>query len=187
MPVTRPFVPLTHCCFRVRWIRAFISALPPVSELDARHLRHLVCWAARSKARLAQEPRPSGPQQGQGGEDGDVYGQGREDGDVAAFLGGLPGRIRGKLAVYSSRDAAGLLRDLLLLHRSGVCDLDEGLREDLAALASSGIATLGARELAELVGVLTPVVLMADMGTAAEAGPKTMKLHSQSLVSSARK
>jgi hypothetical protein len=89
--------------------------------------------------------------------------------------------------VYSSRDAAGLLRDLLLLHRSGVCDLDEGLREDLAALASSGIATLGARELAELVGVLTPVALMADTGTAAEAGPKTMKLHSQSLVSSARK
>ena len=70
------------------------------------------------------------------------------------------------------QDSAALLCDLSLLHTEGILFIEEALREALAGQASAGVATLGAEELVQLVGALTPLVAEGSGGGGKDEGPQ---------------
>lgn len=147
---------------------AALSGLPPVSELDGAHVRHLARLAARWQAQLTrvqvqarQEEQEEGQrkQQAEGSANAADTASNTSEASTTAStaaassspspvavahvlqqLEALPRRVREKLPAFTASDCAAVLQDLALLHPR-LCKLEADVRELLATQV--GIQTKG--------------------------------------------
>ncbi|GAX86190.1 hypothetical protein CEUSTIGMA_g13603.t1 [Chlamydomonas eustigma] len=147
----------------VRWVGAFLEALPPVSELEGKYVRCLCQVAARWKSQLLQAKQ--------------------DNASVLTDLAALPRRVAEKLPAFNSQEAAGLIRDLATL-QPDLFSLEESLIEALSDHAEASLCILSPGQQVELVVALSALLftesnaLMEGVSTSSTAkkGPGSKKL-----------